>query len=121
MKITLINIKKKLPTIEYNITLPASEKKLDPSPVMYPSCFESIADDVIECAKPVVGMIIPDRNFAISLSITPIDVNNDDKPIINIVIHDLIIIFLNPNTYLNKIYINSDTNPIKPPIKNDLR
>lgn len=81
----------KLDIVAYRITDPANAKNADPTPLIAPSFFISIALLVIECANPVVGIIIPDLYFVISLSKIPIDVKSDA---IKIIVNDIKLLIL---------------------------
>ena len=105
--------KTKLLIVAYKITEPASEKKADPTPFINPSFFISIALDVIECAKPVVGIIRPDLHFFTRLSNIPIAVKKDAIIIID---SDIMLLMLNVDIFVILFKIKNTNSHNKPRI-----
>ena len=67
----------------YVQTLPIKENIFPPIPNIKPSAFPSRADDVIELAKPEIGIIAPALAILAKLSKTPKHVKTNE---INIII-----------------------------------
>ena len=101
----------------YNMTLPASLKKLAPSPVIKPSFLQSRALLDTEWAKPVVGINKPAFAFVIQLSKKPKAVKREAAKMMIRQVHAPATILDSSKKFINNTMIPSVIKPTTPPIR----